>query len=100
MGRKLYRIQYADELPEPPAEIGFSDLVHFLLDWGAVPDESGWEKLKSGGLWTPGGTVLLGRKDNRDEDGGSEMKKTAGLDWVLRTSVPDESDEVLCLNMR
>jgi hypothetical protein len=58
-------------------------------------------KLKSGGLWTPGGTVLLGRKDDRDEDGGSEMKKkTAGLDWVLRTSVPDESDGVLCLNVR
>jgi hypothetical protein len=54
MGRKLYRIQCADELREPPAEIDFSDLVHFLLDWGAVPDESGWEKLKSGGLWTPG----------------------------------------------
>ena len=56
VGRKLYRIQYADELREPPAEIDFSDLVHFLLDWGAVPDESGWGKLKSGGLWTPGGT--------------------------------------------
>jgi hypothetical protein len=32
VGRKLYRIQYADELREPPAEIDFSDLVHFLLD--------------------------------------------------------------------
>jgi hypothetical protein len=58
------------------------ELMHFLLDW---------RKLKSGGLWTPGGTVLLGRKDDRDEDGGSEMKKkTAGLEWVLRTSVPDK----------
>jgi hypothetical protein len=45
--------------------------------------------------------VLLGRKDDRDEDGDSEMKKkTAGLDWVLRTSVPDESDGVLYLNVR
>jgi hypothetical protein len=34
MGRKLYRIQYADELREPRSEIDFSDLVHFLLDWG------------------------------------------------------------------
>ena len=42
--------------------------------------------------------MLLGRKDDRDEDGGSE--KTAGLDWVLRTSMPDESDGVLCLNVR
>ena len=46
------------------------------------------------------GMVLLGLKDDRDEDGGSEMKKTAGLEWVLRTSVPDESDGVLCLNVR
>ena len=55
MGRKLYRIQYTNELREPPAEIDFSDLVHFLLDCGAGPDESGWGKLKSGGLRTPGG---------------------------------------------
>jgi hypothetical protein len=26
--------------------------------------------------------VLLGRKDDRDEDRDSEIKKTAGLDWV------------------
>lgn len=52
-------------------------------------------------MWTPGGTVLLGRKDDRDEGGGSETKKkAAGLDWVLRTSVSDESDGVLCLNVR
>jgi hypothetical protein len=57
-------------LREPPAEIDFSDLVYFLLDWGAVPDESGGGKLKSGGLWTPGGTVLLRRKDDRDEEDG------------------------------
>jgi hypothetical protein len=56
VGRKLYRIQYADE---PPAGIDFSDLVHFLLDWGAVPDESGWGKLKSGGLRTPGRDDVL-----------------------------------------
>ena len=40
MGRKLYRIQYADELREPSAEINFSGLVHFLFNWGAVSDES------------------------------------------------------------
>jgi hypothetical protein len=28
------------------------------------------------------------------------MKKTAGLDWVLRISVPDESDRVLFLNVK
>ena len=100
VGRKLSRIQYEDELREPPAEIDFSDLVHFLLDWGAVPDESGWGKLKSGGLWTPGATVLLRRKDDQDDEGNELKKKAPGLDWVLRTSVPDESDGVLCLNVR
>ena len=100
VGKKLYRIQYEDELREPPAEMDFSDLVHFLLDWGAVPDESGWGKLKSGGLWTPGGTVLLGRRGDQDDDGNELQKKFPRLDWVLRTSVPDESDGVLCLNVR
>ena len=99
VGRKLFRIQYEDELREPPAEIDFSELVHFLLDWGAVPDEMGWRKLKSGGLWTPGGTVLLGKRDD-DEDDGNEVKRKRGMDWVLRTSVPDESDGVLCLSVR
>lgn len=93
VGRKLYRIQYEDELREPPAEIDFSDLVHFLLDWGAVPDQMGWEQLKAGGLWTPSGTILMRRAEN-DES----QKKS--VDWVLRTSVPDESDGVLSLNIR
>ena len=26
--------------------------------------------------------MLLGRKDDRDEDRDSEIKQTAGLDWV------------------
>jgi hypothetical protein len=58
VGRKLYRIQYADELRKPPGEIDFPDLVHFLLDLGAVPDESGWGTLKSGRLRTPGGMTF------------------------------------------
>jgi hypothetical protein len=32
VGWKQYRIQYADRLHEPSAEIDFSDLIHFLLD--------------------------------------------------------------------
>ena len=99
VGRKLYRIQYEDELREPPAEVNFEDLVHFLLDWGALPDSMGWEKLRSGGLWTPAGTVLL-RKTNGDEDGADESKRHRGIDWVLRTSMPDESDGVLSLSIR
>lgn len=92
VGRKLYRIQWEDELREPPAEIDLADLVNFLMDWGAVPDPQGWEQLKLGGLWTPGGTVILKRASD-----GSEK---AGTDWVLRTSVPDDSDGVLSLSVR
>jgi hypothetical protein len=91
VGRKLYRIQYEDELREPPAEIDFSELVHFLLDWGAVPDSKGWEKLKSGGLWTPAGTVLL----TTPEDQGQKH-----MDWVLRTSMPEDSDGILSLTIK
>jgi hypothetical protein len=94
VGKKLYRIQYEDELREPAAEIDFSDLVNFLLDWGAVPDSMGWEKLRSSGLWTPAGTVLL-----RKADAGSDPPKKH-LEWVLRTSVPDESDGVLSLTIK
>ena len=94
VGRKLYRIQYEDELREPPAEIDFSELVNFLLDWGAIPDSIGWEKLRSGGLWTPAGTILL----RKPVDGGVDVKRIS--DWVLRTSVPDDSDGVLTLSVR
>ena len=91
VGRRLYRIQYEDELREPPAEMDFADLVLFLLDWGAMPDSMGWEKLKTGGLWTPAGTVLLRRPVEDDEKSG---------DWVLRTNMPDESDGILSLTIR
>lgn len=100
VGRKLYRIQYEDELREPPAEVGFEELVLFLLDWGAVPDSMGWEKLRSGGLWTPSGTVLLRRADNEDEDSSDDKRRPKANDWVLRTSMPDESDGILSLTTR
>jgi hypothetical protein len=56
----------------------------------------GWEKLKSGGLWTPAGTVLLSKSAD-DEDGGAPRKHA---DWVLRTSVPEDSDGILSLTIR
>lgn len=101
VGRKLYRIQYEDELREPPAEIDFADLVNFLMDWGADLDSVGWEKLRGGGLWTPAGTVLL--RAAADEDLNEETMKTGGQNaggWVLRTSMPDDSDGVLTLCCR
>ncbi|KIV76895.1 hypothetical protein PV11_08745 [Exophiala sideris] len=93
VGKRLYRIQYVDDLREPPAEVDFSELIHLLLDWGALPDAMGWEKLKSGGLWTPTGTVLLVKSAD-------ETNPRKQSDWVLRTSMPDESDGVLSLTIR
>ncbi|EXJ72474.1 uncharacterized protein A1O5_04979 [Cladophialophora psammophila CBS 110553] len=101
VGKKLYRIQYEDELREPPAEVGFEELVVFLLDWGAVPEGMGWEKLRSGGLWTPSGTVLLKKPEDDGLDADESSKRRGrGADWVLRTSMPDESDGVLSLTIR
>ncbi|KAJ9603345.1 hypothetical protein H2200_012123 [Cladophialophora chaetospira] len=100
VGRKLYRIQYEDELREPPAEVGFEELVIFLLDRGAVPDSIGWEKLRTGGLWTPSGTILLRRAENDDNGSGNDKRTHKANDWVLRTSVPDESDGILSLTTR
>ncbi|KAF3482507.1 uncharacterized protein GIQ15_05266 [Arthroderma uncinatum] len=85
-GKKLYRIQYKDELLVPQAEIEFDELVGFLLDRGAVPDENGWNMLRTSGLWTPAGTVLL-------------RSPLSGFGAVLRTSVPDDSDGVLSLKV-
>jgi hypothetical protein len=99
VGRKLYRIQYEDELREPPAEISFEDLVTFLLDWGAIPDALGWEKLRSGGLWTPSGTVLL-RQPHPETDETEAKTRGRSSDWVLRTSMSDESDGILSLTIR
>ncbi|OAL30320.1 hypothetical protein AYO20_08798 [Fonsecaea nubica] len=100
VGKKLYRIQYEDELREPPAEVSFEELVIFLLDWGAVPEGMGWEKLRSGGLWTPSGTVLLKKPENDNDSDESTRKRGRGVDWVLRTSMPDDSDGILSLTIR
>ncbi|WEW56436.1 hypothetical protein PRK78_001879 [Emydomyces testavorans] len=85
-GKKLYRIQYKDEMRVPQAEIEFYELVSFLLDRGAVPDENGWNMLRTSGLWTPTGTVLLR----------PPLGKFGG---VLRIGVPDDSDGVLSLKL-
>lgn len=85
-GKKLYRIQYKYELRVPQAEIGFDELLAFLLDRGAVPDENGWSMLKTSGLWTPTGTVLL-------------KAPQGGFTGVLRVGVPDDSDGVLSLKV-
>ena len=75
-GRQLYRLQYADELVEPQAEIEFEELLTFLLDRGAVPNIKGLHTLRLGGLWTPTGTSLL--------------LSPYSTESCLRVSIPDD----------
>ncbi|PGH07416.1 hypothetical protein AJ80_08001 [Polytolypa hystricis UAMH7299] len=86
-GKKLYRCQYKDELRVPQAEVELDELVAFLLDRGAVPDEKGWSLLRTSGLWTPTGTALL------------RPPRGAAFGAVLRVAVPNDSDGVLSLSM-
>ena len=69
-------------------------------------------EVEVGGLWTPAGTVLLRRAERKEDVEGSESEDGEGKrttarnnraranDWVLRTSVPDDSDGILCLTIR
>ena len=66
IGRKTQRIDYPDQLRQPQAEIGFEELISFLLDLGAVPDEAGFRMLRGSGLWVPAGTPLLLSPDRRE----------------------------------
>lgn len=59
VGIKTQRITYADELCQPQADIGFEELVSYLLDLGAVPNAAGFRMLRTSGLWVPTGTPLL-----------------------------------------
>ncbi|RDL39646.1 Uncharacterized protein BP5553_03986 [Venustampulla echinocandica] len=86
IGLKTQRIDYADQLRQPQAEIGFEELVSFLLDLGAVPDPAGFRMLRASGLWVPIGTTLL-RAPNVDEP-------------VLTVAPLDDSDGNLSLAVR
>lgn len=77
-GRAVCRVEYADEVRQPQAEVDFEELVAFLLDRGAVPDPDGFSKLRLSGLWTPTGTRLLLSPDRKHS--------------VLSVTAPDESD--------
>ena len=85
-GRRLYRLQYADDLREPQAEVEFEELLSFLLDRGAVPDVKGLHKLRTSGLWTPIGTSLLLSPDTTE--------------GVLKVALPDDSDGILSLSLQ
>lgn len=83
IGRKTQRIDYPDQLRAPQAEIVFEDLLNYLLDLGAVPDEVGFSSLRGSGLWTPLGTTLMRSPDR--------------LERVLTVAPLDDSDGYLSL---
>jgi hypothetical protein len=85
-GSKTQRIDYSDQLRLPQAEIGFEDLVSFLLDLGAVPDATGFRMLRGSGLWVPTGTPLLLSPDRHEP--------------VLTIAPLDDSDGYLSLAVR
>lgn len=94
IGRKTQRIDYPDQLRQPQAEIGFEELISFLLDLGAVPDESGFRLLRGSGLWSPTGTPLLLSPDRRervltvapldDSDGNLSLAVRWSSEWGMR----------------
>jgi hypothetical protein len=85
IGRRVYRLQYHDELVQPQAEADFESLVAFLLDRGAIADERGFADLRSSGLWTPAGTRLLVSPD--------------GFHPVLSVASSEDSEGLLSLSM-
>lgn len=66
VGLKTQRIKYADELHQPQADIGFEELICYLLDLGAVPNAAGFRMLRTSGLWVPTGTALLLSPDRHE----------------------------------
>jgi len=94
IGLKTQRIDYSDQLRQPQAEIGFEELVGFLLDLGAVPDPTGFRMLRGSGLWVPCGTPLLRSPDGHepvltiapldDSDGHLSLRVRWSSDWDMR----------------
>jgi len=94
IGLKTQRIDYSDQLRQPQAEIGFEELVGFLLDLGAVPDPTGFRMLRGSGLWAPCGTPLLRSPDRHepvltiapldDSDGHLSLRVRWSSDWGMR----------------
>jgi hypothetical protein len=86
IGQKTQRIDYSDQLRQPQAEVAFEELIGFLMDLGAVPDEAGFRMLRGSGLWIPVGTALLRAPDR--------------IEPVLTIAPLDDSDGNLSLAVR
>jgi len=97
IGLKTQRIDYSDQLRQPQAEIGFEELISFLLDLGAVPDPVGFRMLRGSGLWVPRGTPLLLSPDKHEkvltigplED--SDGHLSLSVRWSSRWAMRDQS---------
>ncbi|EFQ34421.1 uncharacterized protein GLRG_09565 [Colletotrichum graminicola M1.001] len=95
IGLKTQRVEYADQLCLPQADINFEDLVSYLLDLGAVPDAHGWRLLRTTGLWTPVGCTLMHSPDGQhkalaiaplnDSDGHLSLSVTWSSHWTTRS---------------
>ncbi|KAL5353423.1 hypothetical protein ACLOAV_001459 [Pseudogymnoascus australis] len=100
IGIKTQRIEYADQLRQPQAEINFEDLLSYLLDLGAVPNAAGFQMLRTSGLWVPVGTPLMLSPDRHeavltiapldDSDGMLSLAVKWSRRWAVRgkTSLP------------
>jgi hypothetical protein len=94
IGSKTQRVEYADQVRQPQADIAFDELICYLLDLGAVPDPQGWKLLRSSGLWTPTGCPLLLSPDSRhkalvvgpqdDADGNLSLVVSWASSWTTR----------------
>src|SRR5450432_3639827 len=94
VGLKTQRIKYADELRQPQADVGFEELISYLLDLGAVPNAAGFRMLRTSGLWVPTGTALLLSPDRHeavltiaplnDSDGHLSLAVRWSRKWQMR----------------
>ena len=92
---KVQRIQYADEIKQPQAEVEFDELISYLLDLGAIPDPRGWRVLRTNGVWTPKDHCLLSSPDSRnalltvasldDSDGHLSLKLNLSATWKRKS---------------
>ncbi|TDZ33924.1 hypothetical protein C8035_v000550 [Colletotrichum spinosum] len=95
IGLKTQRVEYADQLRQPQVDVGFDELICYLLDLGAVPDPHGWKLLRSSGLWTPAGCTLMLSPDSQhkavtiapldDSDGHLSLAMNWSSHWITRS---------------
>lgn len=98
VGMKILRVQYPTQLRQPQVEVDFGELVSYLHSLGAIPDEQGWKRLRSSGLWMPKGLSLMNSPDGcqkalviaslDDSDGNLSLAAAADWspDWVPESS--------------